>query len=394
MQFTVKAFRQHELATLVLEAADIHDARLRAEAQGLSVVSVNASRGQPLRLGTSNRFPLVQFNQNLLTLLQAGLSLVEAIDALAERETKVDTKNTLERLLKMLYEGRTFSAALTDQPVAFPPLYIATIRANETTGALPEAMERFNHYRSQIDLVKKRVVAACVYPSLILGVGGLVILFLMLYVVPRFSQVFEDLGDRIPFMSRLLLDWGRFVQAHGWSVLFGAMTLMAAFAYLLALPPTRAALGRALTRIPRIGEYVRVYQLARFYRTLGMLLRGGIPVVSALEMVTGLLPLSMKQSLHAARQAIREGQPLSLAFDGHHLATAVSLRMLRVGERTGQMGPMMERIAAFHDEDVAQAIDWFIRLFEPILMVVMGAIIGVIVVLMYAPIFELAGSIQ
>ena len=394
MQFTVKAFRQQQLSTLVLEAADMQDARQRVEAQGLSVVSVNVARGQPLRLRTSSRFPLVQFNQNLLTLLQAGLSLVEAIDALAERETKADTKNTLERLLKMLYEGRTFSAALNDQPKAFPPLYIATIRANETTGALPEAMERFNHYRSQIDLVKKRVIAACVYPSLILAVGGLVILFLMLYVVPRFSQVFEDLGDRIPFMSRLLLDWGRFVQAHGWAVLLGALVFVAAAAYLLAMPATRAILGRELTRVPRIGEYVRVYQLARFYRTLGMLLRGGIPVVAALEMVTGLLPLSMKASLEAARQGIREGQPLSLAFDAHRLATAVSLRMLRVGERTGQMGPMMERIAAFHDEDVAQAIDWFIRLFEPILMVVMGAIIGVIVVLMYAPIFELAGSIQ
>jgi general secretion pathway protein F len=394
MQFTVKAFRQQKLATLVFEAADVQDARQRAEAQGLSVVSINSARGQPIRLGSRNRFPLVQFNQNLLTLLQAGLSLVEAIDALTERETKADTKNVLERLLKLLYEGRTFSAALGDQPSAFPPLYIATIRANETTGALPEAMERFNHYRSQIDLVKKRVIAACVYPSLILGVGGLVILFLMLYVVPRFSQVFEDLGDRIPFMSRLLLDWGRFVEAHGWAVLLGALCSVAIMAYVLTLPATRASLGRALTRIPRIGEYVRVYQLARFYRTLGMLLRGGIPVVSALEMVTGLLPLSMKDTLEAARQAIREGQPLSLAFDAHHLATAVSLRMLRVGERTGQMGPMMERIAAFHDEDVAQAIDWFIRLFEPILMVVMGAIIGVIVVLMYAPIFELAGSIQ
>jgi general secretion pathway protein F len=147
-------------------------------------------------------------------------------------------------------------------------------------------------------------------------------------------------------------------------------------------------------RLPRLGEYVRIYQLARFYRTLGMLLRGGIPIVPALDMVMGLLPTAMRPQLEAARADIRDGQSLSVAFDTRGLSNPVSLRMLRVGERTGQMGEMMERIAAFFDDDIAEAIDWFIRLFEPILMIVMGVVIGVIVLLMYAPIFELAGSIQ
>ena len=394
MQFAVHAVRQLESATLLLEASDALDARRKAEVQGFSVITVRARSLGAIRINRSGRFPLVQFSQSLHALLIAGLSLVEAIEALTERETRGDIKQVLEFLLKKLYEGRTLSAALEAQPAAFPALYVATIRANEKTGALAEAIERFVHYRSQIDLVRKRIVAASIYPCLILGVGAMVILFLLLYVVPRFSQVFDDLGDRIPPLSRLLLYWGRFVHDHAGMVLLVALAVPALGFYALSRPGIRAHLGRTAMRMPRIGEYMRIYQLARFYRTLGMLLRAGIPIVPALTMVMGLLPSSMRHSLDLARIDIREGQSLSIAFDAHGLATSVSLRMLRVGERTGQMGEMMDRIAIFHDADIEQAIDWFIRLFEPLLMVFIGVIIGGIVLLMYAPIFDLAGSIQ
>jgi general secretion pathway protein F len=394
MQFAVKALRQMESATLVFDASNADDARQLAESQGYAVITVRPLGRAALRFGGRARFPLVQFSQSLLTLLEAGLSLVESIDALAEREVRSDVKQTLNALLKKLYEGQTLSAALAAQPAAFPALYVATIRANERTGGLTEAIGRFIQYRHQIDIVKKRVISAAIYPALILAVGGLVILFLMLYVVPRFSQVFEDLGDKIPYLSKVLLEWGQFVHANALIVLSIALALPLFMTYILSRPSVRSGLGRMATRIPRMGEYIRIYQLARFYRSLGMLLRGGIPILGALDMVASLLPASLHAGLGRARNDIREGQPLSAAFDTHGLSTPVSLRMLRVGERTGQMGEMMERIAGFFDEDVADAIDWFIRLFEPILMIFIGMVIGVIVLLMYAPIFELAGSIQ
>jgi general secretion pathway protein F len=394
MQYAVKALRRDQAATLLLEARDPSDARRQAEEQGFSVIGVRVGSGGGLRLGRHSGFPLIQFNQSLLTLLQAGLSLVESIEALAERESRGDVKQTLRTLLERLYEGQNFSKALELQGAVFPALYIATVRANETTGGLEEALERFIHYRNQIDLVRKRVVAASVYPLLILGVGSLVILFLLLYVVPRFSVVFEDLGDKIPDMSRLLLNWGRFVHEQWAAVLAACLALPVLAAILAGRPLVRARVSRVIMRLPRMGEYLRIYQLARFYRTLGMLLRGGIPIVPALDMVVGLLPPAMHPQLEAARTQIRQGQSLSLAFDLNGLSNPVALRMLRVGERTGQMGEMMERVAGFLDEDIAQAIDWFIRLFEPLLMIAIGIIIGVIVLLMYAPIFELAGSIQ
>jgi general secretion pathway protein F len=149
-----------------------------------------------------------------------------------------------------------------------------------------------------------------------------------------------------------------------------------------------------LSKIKTIGERIRIYQLARFYRSLGMLLRGGMPAVASLELVTGLLPGALNTRLLSATQLIRNGTPISVAMEGAGLTTPVSARMLRVGERTGQMGEMMERIAAFYDSEISIWIDWFVRLFEPLLMAFIGVAIGFIVVVMYFPIFELAGSIR
>jgi general secretion pathway protein F len=149
-----------------------------------------------------------------------------------------------------------------------------------------------------------------------------------------------------------------------------------------------------LARIPAVGARVRVYHLARFYRTASMLLRGGTPLVSALGMVSGLLPPDLRERLARATVRIREGASISSAMDEADLATPVASRMLRVGEKSGDMAEMMERIAVFHDEELARWIEWFTRLFEPLLMALIGVVIGAIVVLMYLPVFELAGSLQ
>ena len=399
MQYAVSAIRRTQAVSIMLDARDPADARQQAEAQGYAVVAVKAAagaRGGVWRGAWRNApdFPLLQFNQSLLILLRAGLSVVEAIETLADREGRGDTKQVLTRLHAQLKVGLSLSAALEAQPAVFPPLYVASVRANEQTGALTEAIERFIVYRSQADLLRKRVIGAAIYPAMILGVGTLVIAFLLLYVVPRFSLVFQDLGDRIPLMSRLLLQWGQFANAHAVELLIAGLLGVAAVAYALSLTGVRLALARQLQRLPRIGEVVRVYQLARFYRALGMLQQAGIPILTALDMVAGLLPATLHTALAAARRDIGEGRSISAAFETHGLTTAVSLRLLRVAERTGQMGQMLERTASFHEEDIAQAIDWFVRLFEPLLMIAIGLVIGVVVLLMYAPIFELAGSIQ
>ncbi len=395
MQFEIKALRSGVgVCVLSIAAANESDAANLAKNQGYAVLSVKGSTGLPSFKKSSNWFPLVLFSQELLALLDAGLSLVEALEALAEKERHSEARKVFDAIVARLYEGQNLSAALQDFPAVFPPLFVATIRASEKTGGLSEALGRFVAYQSQLDFVRKKIVSASIYPVLLMAVGGLVVLFLMAYVVPKFSVIYEGSSASLPWLSQLLLQWGVLLKTHGQLVLLLVAGALAAAVYGLTRPSLREFLLLKLWDIPALGERMHVYQLARFYRTLAMLLKGGIPVVSALDMVSGLLQPALRGRLKLASLAIREGQTISRAMEVQELTTPVALRMLRVGERTGNMGEMMERIAAFYDEEMARWVEWFTKMFEPILMALIGLVIGVIVILMYMPVFDLAGSIQ
>jgi general secretion pathway protein F len=268
------------------------------------------------------------------------------------------------------------------------------VRATERTGDLADALKRYSAYESQLDLVRKKVISASIYPVLLIGAGTLVLLFLMGYVVPRFSLVYEQIKGDLPLASRLLLRAGKLMQEHGMAAGITFILSLAGLARLAMTQQARRWVGAKLWQIPAIGARMRLYQLARFYRTLGMLLRGGTPVVPAIDMASGLLASALKPGVARAREAIREGRTISEAMSLHGLTTPVALRMLRVGERSGRMDEMMDRIASFFDEEIARWVEWFTRLFEPLLMAFIGIVIGIIVVLMYLPVFELAGSIQ
>lgn len=378
---------------LDLEANSEEDARRQVTAQGGMVLSVKRSF-TGLSFKSKTRFPLVHFSHELLSLLTAGLSLVECLETLVDKEQDAGNRKVIHDLLSSLYEGVTFSQALESYPQAFPMLYIATVRASERTGDLPEALTRFVSYQTQMDFVRKKLVGASIYPVLLLTVGLLVSLFLMVFVVPKFSAIYDDMGSDLPWLSVLLIEWGHFVQERGWELAVFAMITGVAVVFAVSRPAFRAYVMQLLWRIPAIGERMRVYQLARFYKTLGMLLRGGIPITQALEMVSGLLQAHFRPRIEAAATRIREGQAISSAMESEGLTTAVGNRMLRVGERTGLMGDMMERIGNFHDEEIARWVEWTTKLIEPILMAVIGTVIGGIIILMYMPIFELAGSIN
>jgi general secretion pathway protein F len=394
MRYRVKALRPGSgVMAMTVEALDEAEVAARLQHEGAQVLSIVAERGGWLG-GRRTRFPLLLFTQELIALLDAGLTLTEALETLAEKESRPESRQLIERLLVTMREGRPFSAALASQPDAFPPLYAATVRAAESTGDLSPALYRYVGYQNQIDTIKKKVLSASIYPVLLIGVGTLVIGFLLGYVVPRFATVFADSGRDLPWMSQMLLNWGEAVEKHGSLILLGAVGLIASLVLTLAQPATRAVLTRLAWRTPAVGEHLRTFVLARFYRSLGMLLIGGIPIVTALGMVSGLLSAPLRSGAATAMEAMRRGETISAAFARGELTTPVAARLLRVGEKSGRMGEMMERIAIFHDEEMARWVDWFTRLFEPLLMVFIGLTIGLIVVLLYMPIFELAGSIQ
>ena len=377
------------------QAPDKASAVQQIEGQGYTVLSVKAKAELfALWRAVRTRFPVALFSQELLVLLNAGLPLVEAIETLAEKEKRDDLKTTLERIAGILRQGRSLSAALEQFSHAFVPLYVATVRAAERTSDLAPALSRYVAYEQQLEAIRKRIMNASIYPLLLVGVGGLVSLFLLFYVVPRFARVYEERSADLPLFSKVLLAWGQAVEGHGLLVFAALLGLAVGAAYALRLPRVRAAAGDVLWRLPAVGERLKVYQLARFYRTTGMLLRGGIPLVAALRMGAELLHPVLRERLAAASRAISEGHAVSRSMDGNGLTTPVALRMLSVGEQSGNMGEMMDRIAAFHDEEISRWVDWFTRLFEPLLMAAIGLVIGAIVILMYMPIFELAGSLQ
>lgn len=380
---------------ITLEAAHAEDAADQARRQGHTVLTVApaSTLGLP-GLARRYRFPLDLFSRELLALLGSGLSLVEALQTLAEKESRGEARRVLEQVLEHIYQGETLSAALARYPDAFPPLYVATVRASEKTSDLPEALSRYLAYSAQFETLRKKLAAAAIYPVLLLVVGGLVAFFLLGWVVPRFAAIYEGNLDSLPLGSRLLMQWGGLVQHHLGLLVGAALALGLGAWHVLRQPALRAALSRRVWRLPGIGEKLRVFQLTRFYRTVGMLLAGGIPVVTALGMAEGMLHPELRGRLAGAARDIRDGKPISQAMVRSGLTTPVAVRMLRVGERSGRMGEMMEAIAAFHDEELSRAVDWFTRLIEPLLMAFIGLTIGVIVVLLYMPIFELAGSLE
>ena len=392
MRFELRAITQDgRLESVDCQALDAQSARAQAESRGYTVLEVRARRSLVAR---SSRFPVQLFSQELLVLLAAGLTLVEALETLAQKEKRAEWRAVLAAVLGLLRQGHPLSAALEQAPAAFPPLYVATVRAAERTSDLVPALSRYVAYQTQLEAIRRRVANAAIYPALLIGVGGLVTLFLMLYVVPRFGKIYQERSTDLPLFSQLLIAWGQLVQGNAIVVLSVITAIVVAAILALRQPPVRAALGDALWRVPALGERLKVYQLARFYRTTGMLLKGGMPLVGALGMAAELLHPVLRERLVAASRAISEGHPVSESLDANGLATPVALRMLTVGDRSGSMGEMMERIAGFHDEELARWVDWFTRLFEPVLMALIGLVIGAIVILMYMPIFELAGNLQ
>lgn len=397
MWYQVKVIGSDErLRTLAMEAPGRAEAARRACADGSALIGVRPHLAGLLFAPREHksRFPVVMFSQELLALLEAGLSLAEALETLVEKERQPQTRDTLSALIAAISEGHSFGAALERSPAAFPPLYVAAVRASEKSGGLTEALARYVGYQTQVDAVRAHVISASIYPLLLAGVGAMVMMFLLLYVVPRFSSVYLEMGLQLPLLSRLLMQWGQAVEQHGAALLSGALLCAGAAWHAARLPAGRRWLQRRLRALPGIGPRLRVAQLTRFYRCLGMLLRGGTPLLPALQSAAELLDVSLREQLSLAAAGVREGQALSAAMERQGLSTAVASRMLRVAERTGRMGEMMERLAAFYEEDTARWVARFTRSFEPVLMAVVGLLVGAIVLLMYFPIFELAGSIQ
>lgn len=340
------------------------------------------------------KFPLQLFSQELAVLLDAGIALLEALNTLREKEGQPGVRAALDAVIAQIEQGQPLSVALRQQPQAFDELICAIVAANEKTGQLSTALAQHARYLAWVDALRSRLVAALVYPLMLLGVGGAVILFLLLYVLPRFAGILEQTSADLPWASRVLIEFGQTAGAHPGLVIGGLAALGFAVYALLRQPIVRQRAQSAMWTLPGLGPRLRVLALARLYRSLAMLLASGVPALAALKIVVDVVAAPWRAAVQAAAAQVERGERLSAAFDAQDLATPVARRMLRVGERSGEVATMLERAAAFHDEEAARLTDLLSRLVNPALMLVMGVLIGGIIVLMYLPIFQLVEQVQ
>jgi general secretion pathway protein F len=398
MQFHARVVdAQQRLKSVQLDALDLQDARQQLTRQNLQALSLEPARawgGAAVAASTVGRsFPLLSFTQELLALLDAGLSITEVLDALIEKEPQPATRAVLTRLQQDLQSGLRLSGALAQQSVVFPPLFVGMVQAAEGTSNLHEALSRYVDYRLRMDAIRNKVISATIYPAILFVVGGAVALFLMGYVVPRFASVYEGSGRALPWASQMLLAWGSFLQNHAATVvgvLVGALLL----ATIGLRQASHTGAWRAwLVKLPWVGERAQVMELARLYLTLGLLLEGGLGMSQALALAASVgSPLS-KSGLERVRELVTQGQPLSAAFEQEQLTTPVATRFIRAGEASGQLGNMLRKAAMFYEGETTRWIDRFTKTFEPLLMAAIGLVIGVIVLFLYMPIFDLAGTL-
>ena len=339
-------------------------------------------------------FPRRLFCQELAVLLDAGIPLYEALQTLKEKEGDAAVASVLARLCVALSEGQTLAQAMRVQPEAFTTLLVASIEAAQRTGQLTQALRQHAAYLAWVQGLRDKLVGAAIYPMILIGASLLVIGFLTVFVVPRFAEIYDGMGGELPWLSGLLLQLGRGLGEHPMQALMGLVVVLALAVWAARQPATRQWVGARLWQAPVVGERLRLIELASLYRTLGLLLQAGVPVVSALGSSAELMGAVLRPALDRARQRVAEGQRLSEALQAEQLVTPVSVRMVRVGEQTGELGPMLERAAHFYDEELARFTDWVGKVVNPVLMLVMGVVIGGIVVLMYLPIFQVAEQIQ
>lgn len=405
VKFQLEVVRGREAPIrLSWEAPDAQAAKAAATEQGWSVLRVAAHGKQGLSWGAAAKLRALQFGQRntpaahvlvfveqFNALLTAGLSVIESLDTLQRGRTG-PWSAPLALLTTALKQGQSLSEAMSQQTV-FPALLIALVRSAEQTSNLPEALQRFLEHEERAAKVRHQVTSVALYPTLLMLVGGAVMAFLLLYVMPRFARVFESMAN-LPWSAQLMVSWSKLLNQHGSVLMVGALGLAALVIAAIASERQRGRmLSLAMSWRP-LAQTLRTYHLARWYRTIGMLVAGGIPLPESLDQAESVLPLPLRSGAMRTALAMREGLPPSTAFELADMATPVAAQLIKAGERSGDVGEMLQRAANFHENDVTKSIDKAMRIIEPVVMTLIGLGVGIIVILMYLPIFELASAIQ
>jgi len=374
-------------------AASAEELRARFTQAGYLVYSVKARSS----LGSSTKKKVkldvfLVFNQQFLTLIRAGLPILSSIDLLAKRQKDLSFRAQLEDVTGRIKTGESISSAFEAQG-SFPLVYTTTLLAGERSGNLEEVLQRFLDFQRVSLTFRKKLKASLIYPVfLIVMVIGLFI-FLITFVVPRFAQLYDQLGTKLPGLTLLLLQIGQDTQHYG---LYIAPVIGLAVYLFVRWTKTDggdATIDKIRVRLPVVGGVWVKYQVGLFSRTLSTLLTGGLPLVPSLE--TAARSIDSRQiakAVYTSVETVREGKGLAVSLQNTKVFPELSIEMIEVGESTGALPQMLNSVAEFFEEDVQTSLAAIMSLIEPIILIVMGVVVVVILIALYLPIFSLSGS--
>jgi type IV pilus assembly protein PilC len=375
------------------------EARLRHELEekGLFVLSLQpkgaiagVSLQLPQRRGINTREFLV-FNQELATLLKAGMPLVQSLDLLKRRVTSPSFRRVLDDVHEKVRSGSALSDAFDTHRDLFPSVYTASLLAGERSGNLDAMLRRYVEYTKVVATVKRKTVSALVYPAILISLALAMVTFIVLKVVPAFQDFYGTFGAELPLSTRIIVRVSELLRTHFLIVIGALVGAVVAFFAWVRRSGQQARFDRMLLRLPMLGQVARKFATSQMARTLATLLGGGLPLVNALDIAAKSVGNQfMAKQLGIVSGRVREGESFAAALEARHAFPEVAVKMAEVGESTGALQEMLNTVADFYDEEIATTMDRFVTLVEPVLLIVMGLIIAGLVLALYMPLFQLS----
>lgn len=338
---------------------------------------------------------LVVFTRQLATMIDAGLAMVQSLQALAEQSTNKMMREVIKDVTSRVESGDSFSDALLKHPKVFNKLYCCMVGAGEKGGLLAEILSRLATYLENTARLRKKVKSAMMYPTVVTVVAIGITIFLLVKVVPVFSDIFSSLGGKLPTPTQYLINVSNALQHYFLAFLLGAGGIVGGWLYFIKTPAGRAFWDAKRIKLPIFGQIAHKICLARFARTLASLVRSGVPILEVLGIVRNTVGnVVMEKAIMAATDDIERGESISDALGKHPVFPTMIIRMITAGEQTGKIDSMLERVADFLDEEIETTLSGLTSLIEPLLIVFLGVVVGGIVICMFLPIFKLSDLVS
>ena len=379
-------------------AAD--EAALRAELEQRGLYLFHIKRG--LSLGDlrlrRRRIPntvLIIFGQELAALLKAGLPLLQSLDVMLERQRDAQFNRSLQAIREKVKSGIALSEAVRTEGELYPAMFAASLVAGERSGSLETVLRRFVSYMRLNQALRKKAIAASIYPLVLMVVMVIMIAVLMVFVIPRFEEFFSGLDVELPLLTRALIFLARGIVDNLWFIVPLLVAIPLLIVAFLRREGSGVLLDGALLRLPYIGGLMRMYATSQLTRTLATLLQGGLPLLNALEVAAASIGnRALAAAVGRATSPIREGRSLTQALESTGMVENLTLEMVKVGEQTGALGDMLNAIAEFYDEEMDTRLQTVLSLVEPLMLVCMAVLIATMLLAFYLPLFESISAIQ